>query len=239
LRFSFFEKPNILRYLPILFVLLFVNPSAQAQSGKVLYEQTIKSTYGNQEFSFQILWEVIFNDSIAVCRYVKPKIKETNTGSISVSQWIPDRKDFYATLFDSKSVLDCYEQTGQFYHVTGSYENVFSWKFTGKQGLVGEYPCIEAATLAMDDSVVVWFSPRIPVPAGPLFWRGLPGLILHMELNGGKNVIALKELDLNYEPKPEDFDLTFPKRTKAISFQDLINLIHETKKKNRELFGEN
>jgi GLPGLI family protein len=217
----------------------FVLSSGQAQSGRVLYEQTIKNSYGNQEFSTSFLWEVIFNDTAAICRYVKPKIKETNTGSISVSQWIPDRKDFYATLFDSKTVLDCYEQAGQFYHVSGTYESIFSWKFTGKQGLVGEYPCIEAATVAMDDSVVVWFTPRIPAQAGPLFWRGLPGLILHMEFNGGKNIIALKELDLSYQPKPEDFDLTFPRKTKAISFQDLINLIHETRKKNRELFGEN
>jgi GLPGLI family protein len=36
--------------------------------------------------------------------------------------------------------------------------------------------------------IVVWFAPGIPVPAGPAYSGGLPGLILELDENGGRSV---------------------------------------------------
>jgi GLPGLI family protein len=220
-----------------LLFLLFFPLSVWSQSGKLLYEQTQKFEYGNRDWTITQQWELIFNDSIAICRYVKPKLETTSAGGMQVGRWIPDRKDFFITLLDSQTVHDLYEFEQKFYQVTGPSAQAIQWKFTGKQGLVESYPCIEAIFTKDGDTTLAWFSPRLPVSAGPLYWRGLPGLILHMERNGGKEIITLKNIDLNYAPKPEDFVVEWPRRTTPITYVEMLKMLYESQKKNRELFG--
>jgi GLPGLI family protein len=62
-------------------------------------------------------------------------------------------------------------------------------------------------------SVVAWFTQNIPVPAGPVFQGQLPGLILELEMNGGRVVYKAVEI----EPKVNVAAIKEPKGGKRIS----------------------
>jgi GLPGLI family protein len=79
-----------------------------------------------------------------------------------------------------------------------------NWKLTGETSNILGYACQQAITtrigkrsmISMDNGVItrkevpdtshviVWFTPNIPVPAGPEFGGQLPGLILQIDING-------------------------------------------------------
>jgi GLPGLI family protein len=47
---------------------------------------------------------------------------------------------------------------------------------------------LKAQDLADTSVIVAWFAPGIPVPAGPEYSSGMPGLILELNENGGRSV---------------------------------------------------
>jgi GLPGLI family protein len=79
-----------------------------------------------------------------------------------------------------------------------------NWKLTGESKTILGYTCQQAVTtsygkrrtMSMENgtmrskevpdtsNVVVWFTPAIPVPAGPDYGGQLPGLILEIDING-------------------------------------------------------
>lgn len=209
-----------------------------SQTGKATYEQTLKGKYQDYTWETKFQWEVIFTDTASICKFLPIKAEETSAGGITIGKWNEERKDFYTTRYgDSTAILDFVDyQT--LYRVTDTSLNAITWKFTGKQGLVGEYPCMEMVTNQFVDSAWVWFTPRITLPIGPLDWRGAPGLILHIETDKGNNIITLKNLDLSYEPKPEDFEVNWPKKTKNITMADWIALRNKNKERQRSVYGE-
>jgi len=211
--------------------------SVNAQQGKALYEeiQIIKG-WNNKEIEIVYKWELIFNDTATVCRYVKEEVKETSAGGVRMVTWNPDINDFYTNNLKIKQIHDYREYRQVDYQMRGSYPD-FKWKMTGKQGLVGEYPCIEALTQISFVPMKVWFSPRIPVSAGPKHYRGLPGLILYAESDNGKIKIILKSLDLDYIPKAEDFEVKVPKKTKSIDFNQFMEMDKQNEIEQVEIYG--
>ncbi|WP_420551219.1 GLPGLI family protein [Tenacibaculum aiptasiae] len=76
----------------------------------------------------------------------------------------------------------------------------FIWKISSEKKMIGKYNCYKAI-LQLDKNlpevkrhkpIVAWFSPKIPIPFGPLGYDGLPGLILRLDLNG--NTIVAKKI---------------------------------------------
>jgi GLPGLI family protein len=103
-----------------------------------------------------------------------------------------------------------------------------NWKLTGETKTILNHVCQKATTqrigirtmMNMDNgkverkevsdtsAIVAWFTPDIPVTAGPAEFQGqLPGLILEMDLNGGKQtfkaieIIAKADIAAIKEPK--------------------------------------
>jgi GLPGLI family protein len=208
------------------------------QSGRAVYQQTVKGKYQDYKWEYKFEWELIFTDSLSICKIIPPKNEEISAGGITIGKWNQERKEIYLTGYkDSIFISDLVEQQS-LYRVTDTAINAISWKFTAKQGLVGEYPCMEIVTDQFVDSAWVWFTPRIALPTGPLDWRGAPGLILHVETNKGNNVITLKSLDLTYEPKPEDFEISWPKKLKSITLPELFALRNKNIERQRSVYGE-
>lgn len=56
-----------------------------------------------------------------------------------------------------------------------------SWKLQADRRKIGDYICMKATTTLEGDEVTAWFTPEIPVPAGPAQYYGLPGLVLAVE----------------------------------------------------------
>lgn len=64
------------------------------------------------------------------------------------------------------------------------------WKMTGNQKEILGYPCQQATMLKDTQTVTAWFTPAIPVSAGPKGTAGLPGMILAMDIGDDLSVIA-------------------------------------------------
>jgi GLPGLI family protein len=104
--------------------------------------------------------------------------------------------------------LESREFLGKKFLISGK-PNDFQWKFTGKSKQVGSYLCQQAIHKDSTEIVEVWFTPMIPVAAGPANYTGLPGLILHVDINEGERVITAMEvnpieIDVASMEKPEE-----------------------------------
>ncbi|MFQ3181183.1 MAG: GLPGLI family protein [Polaribacter sp.] len=76
------------------------------------------------------------------------------------------------------------------------------WKITQESKKIGNYLCYKAIDIASENKKVkpiVWFTPQIPVSFGPLYYSGLPGLVILVEMS--KRTISASEIILN--PKDE------------------------------------
>jgi len=88
---------------------------------------------------------------------------------------------------------------GRDFLVTGPARDC-KWKLTGEKKKIGDYECQKAMLQDTSEQVVAWFTPQIPVPAGPGGYGMLPGLILELDIDNGTRTTIVTKLDL----KPMD-----------------------------------
>jgi len=71
------------------------------------------------------------------------------------------------------------------------------WKIGRKKREISGFHCIEAKTrTAKGTPIVAWYTPDIPVSDGPSSYWGLPGLILHLDINSGMRVISCTSVEM-------------------------------------------
>lgn len=95
----------------------------------------------------------------------------------------------------TNSVIATRDLMGKKFLVVGEPDK-YKWKMTGKSKQVGSYLCQEATWQDSTSQVVAWFTPMIPVQAGPGDYTGLPGVILHMNINDGEREITATDIQL-------------------------------------------
>jgi len=88
------------------------------------------------------------------------------------------------------------------------------WKLEPTRKKIGEYVCMKASMNLEGDTVTAWFAPKIPVPAGPAEYYGLPGVVLAVE-RLGETILLATTIDLLPPPaellvKPESGKKTSP-----------------------------
>lgn len=86
------------------------------------------------------------------------------------------------TNLESGTRLDHFEFMTREFLVEAS--PTIDWKMVPERKKVLEFVCMGASTTEGDKEVIAWFSPEIPVSAGPGHYTGLPGLILAIEIDG-------------------------------------------------------
>lgn len=64
------------------------------------------------------------------------------------------------------------------------------WRLTGEQTEFAGHMVLKALATVDSTDVEAWFTPQIPVPAGPGGYGGLPGLILSLSIDGGRIVYS-------------------------------------------------
>lgn len=79
--------------------------------------------------------------------------------------------------------------------VTGDRPAI-AWKLTTEQSMFLNYPVLKATATHEGKEIEAWFTPQIPVPAGPGDFGGLPGLILTVTVDGGQVTWAATAVDL-------------------------------------------
>lgn len=112
----------------------------------------------------------------------------------------------------------------------------YNWKVTGQQKLIGNFPCISAttvdSTMGRARPVTAWFTPAIPVQAGPMGYGGLPGLILEIDINNGTAIMTASEIKLG---KVEEGTIKVPEKGKRVTREEYRKTVREKMKEMQEM----
>ncbi|MBT4409153.1 MAG: GLPGLI family protein [Bacteroidetes bacterium] len=91
-------------------------------------------------------------------------------------------------------------------------------KIKWKMGIASKeilgYTCMLAETELDDQKIMAWFTPDIPISAGPECYYGLPGLMLEVNVNQGQIVWMASQVDLTI---PNIAFLDEPKEGKKVT----------------------
>ena len=55
------------------------------------------------------------------------------------------------------------------------------WKLSKDKKVVNGYVCYKATYINNDKKIIAWYTPQVSVPVGPLYYGGLPGVILQLQ----------------------------------------------------------
>ena len=110
----------------------------------------------------------------------------------------------------------------------------YNWKLTQETMQVGDYLAQKATFSDSTKSIVAWFTPQIPVPTGPSNYGGLPGMVLHIDIDEGTQVITATNIDLAPLDKK-----TFkaPSKGKRMTQEEFDQLRNERIKEMRAMRG--
>jgi len=81
-------------------------------------------------------------------------------------------------------------------------EVTYKWKITNETKQIQNYNCYKATTTFRGNNFEVWFTPEIPINAGPWKWYGLPGLILEATDKDQSVVFKLEKIEKLTEESP-------------------------------------
>lgn len=105
--------------------------------------------------------------------------------------------------------------------------NKGNWKLTANQKMILDYPCQEATQITEKDTISAWFTPVIPVSAGPSNYVNLPGLVLEVNINNGQRMIVATKVDLKLIEKGL---IKKPKKGKKVTKDEFQKIVAEKMK---------
>lgn len=108
------------------------------------------------------------------------------------------------------------------------------WHVSDEQKLVSGVMCQKAELYTDSDTIVAWFTPQIPVSTGPAGFAGLPGLIVHVSMDGGNYQITATNIVKRPIGKKE---IKAPTKGKTITEEEFNALQERKMKELQEQFG--
>ena len=99
------------------------------------------------------------------------------------------------TDLESGSYVELRSLLGRTFRITDSRPAI-GWKLTGESAQFLGYPVFQAIAKQDTTSIEAWFTPDIPVSAGPAQYGGLPGLILTLAIDSNRVVFTATAVDL-------------------------------------------
>ena len=230
----------------ILFILLPALTFAQETEGTIIYELTVdmhRNLTGDRERlkrwipkTMVTQYQLSFNQEASMFKEYVNLDEEPEGGSDGRSRMryamgAATMGEMYQN-FGDKRFVNSRELSGKKYLIKGDIEQT-PWKITGKSREIAGYPCMQAI---YDDelenkALTAWFTPSIPVSAGPGIYGQLPGLIVALDINNGEQVY--RPIEIKFE-KPEDKDMAEPKKGKNVTDEEFNELLKEIMQQMRE-----
>jgi len=175
-----------------------------------------KALYFNDEFALYKKYDAPRQDDAG------PEIVETEGMMVQVKMMEPDNKTF--TYLKNNKQIEQREFMTRMFLVERKL-TVPNWKFTGNNKSIIGYNCMEATCEDKEGkTLTAWFTPEIPLPAGPDTIGNLPGMVLAVDYDNGQRTINAIEIDTN----PLDADiLKKPKKGKKVSEQKYKAIVQE------------
>jgi len=213
-----------------------INIQAQ-NSGVVEYEQTMKLEIKLEGDAAQFAdmlprerkskKELIFNEKASI--YSNPLyagenevINESSGRANIMIRAGVDNDVIYNDLVKNKRIEQREFFTRNFLIESDDVSN--KWKLTGNRKEILGYECLEAETSHNEGNVKAWFAPLIQSSAGPGIFTGLPGLILEIESNEGKNVIKAISIDIKLI---SDKEIKKPNKGKKVTPEEFKKIVDE------------
>jgi GLPGLI family protein len=202
-----------------------INTIAQSpQGGKVIYTRTItyqftstgnpewdayaKSLPGEGKFMKQLHFttEHSLYDEVYASEGAKPVEHQKAMFFVNFGKAPkPALKQLYID-FNLEKRFALMEFMTRDFRVEDSLEGL-AWKLQPDRRKIGDYVCMKATAILEGDEVTAWFTPEIPIPAGPAQYHGLPGLVLAVE-RLDETIFLATSVDLS----PPDPELLVPPR---------------------------
>lgn len=108
------------------------------------------------------------------------------------------------------------------------------WKITNETKEIAGYKCQQAIMINEEDTVTAWFTKQIPVPAGPMIYGQLPGMILSISQQGGNFQLNATEVKM----EPIDVDkFEMPTKGKKVNREEYEKLVKEKMSEMEEFQG--
>ena len=221
--------------LPALLFALAVS-AQENTSGKVIYEQTVKLEIKLEGDAAQFADMLPKERKSNKVLYFNPEVSlyqngesddsqsmESNGGNVTIQLKEPENKVF--TDLQKKTQIEQREFMTRMFLIEGN--SPVNWKMTGNQKMILDYPCQEAVTEIDSLPLSAWFTPAIPVSAGPASYSGLPGLILEINSNNGSRTIVATSIDFE---SPDKELLEVPKKGKKVSREEFTQIMDEKMK---------
>jgi len=235
-----------MKFLKITFLLFLPLFSfGQQLEGTVIYEQTIdlhRNLTGERERfknfvpkSSSTQFELKFNGAASMFKAFVDEENDPGPGSGRGRRFrffgAGAEGDMYRN-FTEKRFVSSREFEGKKYLIKGEIEQT-PWKITGKSREIAGLPCMQAI---YDDTLeqkqlTAWFTPAIPVPAGPSTYGQLPGLIIALDINDGEIVFRPIKIEKDV---PKEKDLNEPRKGKEISNEEFKTMLETRMKEMRE-----
>lgn len=185
-----------------------------------------------QQQTHVIKLEVLFGNNQMLRRSLEDNIAPEfgNDNGIQFHVGMGDDDIVWLNFTESRKV-EQKEFAAKQYLVTDSVRKL-NWKLTGETKNILGYACQQAITtrpgkrnmismengvmnrkeIADTSNIIAWFTPAIPVPAGPDFEGQLPGLILQIDVNGNTTYKAVE-----VSPKVDVAAIKEPKKGKKVT----------------------
>jgi len=154
-------------------------------------------------------------------------------GRARLPQRDPSADEEIYTDFEEHVVVEKREFLGRTFLITGARPEI-EWQLTGEQASFLGHLCFQATAMLDGVALEAWFTPEIPVPAGPGPYGGLPGLILILNENGGRVAYVATHVDLT---PPEDGAIAPPTRGREVTREEFDVIVEEKMKEMRTVGG--
>lgn len=202
------------RLLALLFLL---SPlTASGQEGKIVYTYSVKFDFAEnvredlkemvpKESSQQMV--LLFNEVESSMNEVMTERtskggSERGAGMVArFKMGSPSRNDQETLLatyvnHDDGTVIDAVDFMGKAFRIQDEIPT-YNWKLDGEQSEFLGHPVQKATAIQDSVSIVAWFAPGIQVESGPGLYSGLPGMILMLSVDGGRQAYTATEVSLD------------------------------------------
>ncbi|GAB5519364.1 MAG: hypothetical protein RhofKO_16150 [Rhodothermales bacterium] len=127
--------------------------------------------------------------------------------------------------FDEEQRIEKRDFLNRTFLISGE-ANTLQWRLTDERSEFLGYVAQKAVAMRDTTAIEAWFTPEIPVPAGPSVYGGLPGLILVLTVGEGRTSYVAEAVDLSSLEEP----IEAPSKGRKVSRDEFDEIVQEKMK---------
>jgi GLPGLI family protein len=190
--------------------------------------ETIKKSHN---YSKSFLYELVCNNQTSLFKMID-EVHESNDLAYKTAKIGANAFSWYfSNIKTSEKIKQTFYEGEEIVNIISS-PNKFNWTITKESKMILNYKCFKATchieyysklrNKLMSFDPIVWFTPDIPFPFGPIGLDGLPGLVLEATFNGKRYYYATK-IQTNIKINPKELQLK--KADKTYTEEEYENIV--------------